>query len=265
MRRAAALLITAALLAADDSQAAEATVSLLGSELVVSSATGPLPGTALDGAILDLDLETGGHAAVRIDRSLVDPGIPEGDVILYDLSVEDAAGQWRPVCAPEADGAPHAILQPGPDGRIAIYCTAGALGKCIRFGYRPWAERAGVALAPYWEACVRMVRADYCGNGQPTTRDNMLIDLYDDIGIQTRADAPGLSFEAAWGAHGAVCVAHPRVPQKAPPSAITATCPRLLDRVGLECTEALARAIGMPLIYNASRGDGIPETQAPPQ
>jgi hypothetical protein len=243
-------------LAAPPAHAARA--ELAGSELVVADGGRRVPREALVGAVLTLGLEGGGSAEVRIDRITIDPGRPEGDVVLYDLSVDDG-GAWQPVCAPEADGAPHAVLQPSPGGRIAIFCTAGALGKCIRFGYRPWATRDGVSLEPYWQACTRMVRADYCGDNRPTTRDGMLIDVYDTLGIQTREGAPGLTFEAAWAADGALCVAHPRVPQNIDLRMIASWCPRLAPRLGPACTEATARRHGAALLFNASRGDGVPE------
>ena len=210
--------------------------------------------------MLDLDLDGGASAKVRIDAIAVDPKTPQGDVFLYDLSVSDAAGGWAPVCAPEADGKPHAILRPAPQGRIAILCTAGALGKCIRFGYRPWATAGGRSLEPYWQACARMVRADYCGDEQPTTRDGMLIDLWDEAGVQERAGAEGLSFEAAWAAEGALCVAHPRVPQNVTLETLEKACPRLSGRLGPACTPDAARRWGSPLLFNDSRGDGLPET-----
>lgn len=230
-----------------------------GSELVVSIEGRQIPRADLTGAVLALKLQDGGLTDVRIDHVFTDPKRLESDVVLYDLSIADSGGTWTPVCEAEPDGAPHAVLQPTSGGAIAIFCTAGALGKCIRLGYRPWAVRDGVPLDAYWRACVKMIRADYCGDGQPTTLDGMLIDIHDPLGIQIREGAPGLSFEAAWDEQGAVCVAHPRVPQKAPLQSIGATCPRLLDHLGPACTESAANRQGVPLLYNASRGDGIPE------
>jgi hypothetical protein len=225
---------------------------------VVSNEGRTLTRAELAGAVLALQREDGDVVEVRIDRIVTDPQRVEGDVVLYDLSLAENGG-WRPVCAPETDGEPHAVLQPAPAGAVAILCTAGALGKCIRLGYRPWAERRGVALAPYWQACARLVRADYCGDGRGTTRDRMLIDLYDTLGIQQRAGAPGLAFEAAWDGQGALCVAHPRVPQNITLEALAAACPRLAGKLGRGCTESVARRLGAPLLFNSSRGDGVPE------
>jgi ADYC domain-containing protein len=150
------------------------------------------------------------------------------------------------------------VLQRAHNGAIAIYCTAGALGKCIRWGYRPWAVRDGVALRPYWQACVRMVQADYCGDDRPTTRDGMQISIYDPLGINPRGGGLEFPFEAAWDADGARCVAHPRLPQNITLDALEAACPRLAGHLGASCTESAARRLGQPLLFNASRGDGVP-------
>ena len=234
-----------------------------GSELVVSSAGTDFARQDLIGAVLALTREDGSVADVRIDHIGTDPGRTEGDVVLFDLSVAQDDGTWAPACPVEPDGHPHAVLQPSPDGDISIFCTAGAKGKCIRLGYRPWAEHDGVPLAPYWAACIHMIRADYCGDDRPTTRDGMLISIYDDLGIQERVGAEetgaGFPFEAAWDEKGAICVAHPRVPQNLTLEALGAECPRLADHLGTTCTEEAASRLGRPLLFNASRGDGLPE------
>jgi hypothetical protein len=255
--RVALALALAALLAEGGLCADAASVEIRDSELVVSTGGRVLPRSELIGAVLGLAREDGGTVNVRIDRIVTDPGRDEGDVVLYDLSV--AGGEGAPVCPAEADGNPQAMLQPGPGGTITIFCTAGAKGKCIRWGYRPWAERDGVSLEPYWRACVRMVRADYCGDDSPTTLDGMLISIYDTLGIQQRDEALDFTFEAAWDAQGALCAAHPRVPQNITLEALATACPRLAGRLGSACTEVAARHFGTPLLYNASRGDGVPE------
>ena len=48
------------------------------------------------------------------------------------------------------------------------------------------------------------MRADYCGNGKPHTRDGTRIELWDREGIQVDTSEPGLTFEAAWNEDGAV-------------------------------------------------------------
>jgi hypothetical protein len=95
---------------------------------------------------------------------------------------------------------------------ITFACTSGAIGKCIRFGYKPWKTHQGTSLQPYHAACVRMVRADYCGDGRPHTVDGTWIDIWDGLGIQRRDerdDHPEV-FEAAWSPAGAAYLNMPR-------------------------------------------------------
>ncbi|HET6467027.1 MAG TPA: ADYC domain-containing protein [Geminicoccaceae bacterium] len=76
---------------------------------------------------------------------------------------------------------------PGP-GTFGITCTGGATGKCVRYGYKPWGEDAeGRPLWDLHQTCVRLVRADYCGDGVSWTETGTLIDLYDRRGIQARS------------------------------------------------------------------------------
>ena len=97
------------------------------------------------------------------------------------------------------------------DGQFTFTCTSGAMAKCIRFGYPPWGTAAdGRPLLDHFRACTRMVRGDYCGNGSAHTRDGTLINMYDRVGIQVSEPTPDLTFEAAWGPDGAVCVNHTR-------------------------------------------------------
>ena len=101
------------------------------------------------------------------------------------------------------------------------------------------------------------MRADYC-RGHGTTRDGMLIDIYDTIGIQDpdpNADAGGVRFEAAWTPLGAASVAHTRVPEHITLEQLGKNCPRLRGRLGEQaCTQAQAKLL-FPnvLLYNKSR------------
>jgi hypothetical protein len=67
-------------------------------------------------------------------------------------------------------------------------------------------------MADLHQACTRMARADYCGNGQSHTHENTAIDFYDRFGIAELGKwAPGSApFEAAWAPDGATCLAHTR-------------------------------------------------------
>jgi hypothetical protein len=82
----------------------------------------------------------------------------------------------------------------------------------VRLGYKPWKNsRDGVSLWELHQACTRMLRADYCGDGTPHTRDGTRVEVYDTMGIQSPEPDSGLSFEAGWRADGAVCVRKVRI------------------------------------------------------
>jgi len=102
-------------------------------------------------------------------------------------------------------------------GKLTFACENGAISKCIQWGYKPWASRGGQSLAGLHQACTRMARADYCGDGRSHTHEDTAIDMYDGLGVlakTTEASAgwepTRASFEAAWAPDGATCVAHTR-------------------------------------------------------
>lgn len=191
-------------------------VEVVGTDLRIDLSDGrSLSGGALVGAVLGLSNETGAAMLVKIEAVTADPKDRTGEVFLYRFTTLDAAGRWLPVCSPDPDGRQLGIPQPGAGGKVEIWCTSGALGKCVRLGYHPW-ERLpdGTPLARHHRACVDVVRADYTGDGHPTIRDGMLIDVFDHAGVNAPdAGAGAMPFEAAWGE---------------------------------------------PLLFNRSRGDGIP-------
>jgi hypothetical protein len=102
-------------------------------------------------------------------------------------------------------------------GRFTFACETGVIAKCVNWGYKPWAMKEGRSLGELHQACTRMARADYCGNGRSHTKENTLIDMYDDLSVLTRATqaAGGWvpergSFEAAWTTEGAWCLSRTR-------------------------------------------------------
>ena len=121
-------------------------------------------------------------------------------------------------------------------GEFSVTCTSGAIGKCVRMGYRYW--RTDADGPPMWElhqACTRMLRADYCGDGSSHTRNGTLVNVYDRFGIQ-RPDSEPSREEATWDENGARCVQRTRVPEITTLEEITARCPdRLATRSGETC------------------------------
>lgn len=226
---------------------------LLGKQLVGTTLSLLLPG------------DTVAHR-IRIDDIVTDIRDPHHEVLLYKVAVVDGETSAE-LCDPDPDGNRWMFPLKGQwdaEGRMisqsgfTLTCSAGAQGKCVRFGYKPWKTLAdGTDLADYHRACVKMIRADYCGD-HATTRTGMRIDLYDDRGIEREAESAGtdgLSFEAAWSPLGAVCVAHARVPERMTLEGLHKSCPRLANRLGSACTAANAKAgqFGKALIFNRSR------------
>lgn len=58
--------------------------------------------------------------------------------------------------------------------------------------------------------------------------DGTLIEVYDRLGMQVDTSTPGLSFEAAWNEHGAVCLRKTRIPEIATFEDIEKECPKKL-------------------------------------
>jgi len=101
-------------------------------------------------------------------------------------------------------------------------CRFGALEKCNEYGYPKWAaanefngsQRRLRGFADYHASCVRMVRADYCGNGQTHTFNGTSIDIFDHL-EDTNAPATtdgvgGWNFEAEWEPDGGHCISKTR-------------------------------------------------------
>ena len=266
----APLLVLAAWLggAAAGSAAEVREATIVGTAFRITLADGSvLTQDDLIGAVLEAADAEGRELTVRIDGHRADPLDPSGETVLYNLSTPDPAGTdaWLELCAPGPDGVRAGFPlagawtaagghDPAAPGSFFITCTSGAIGKCVRLGYRPWRTGPdGRPLRDLHQACVRAVRADYCGDGRAHTRDGTPVDLYDGGGIQRDEPAPGMRFEAAWGADGAVCVARPRRPELTPPEALEGLCPaRLAGRTGAAaCREDGVR--GLPGVLMLTR------------
>ena len=221
-----------------------------------------LRGTELTGATVYLDLGDGQTAPIKLASITPDPERP--DILRHDFQRPDGQGGWTPVCTPnhygERWGLPVSLPEghPGHEGRITISCASGAVVKCVRFGYPLWGHGpSGEDLLPLHAACMRMVRADYCGDGKSYTKEGTTIDNYDDLGLQTRGlrGDPRYTFEAGWTAAGAICVAHTRWSDLLTMTQLKANCPRLAAMP--VCNEETARAAGARM-FNTARL--LPET-----
>jgi hypothetical protein len=210
-------------------------VWLEGSSLVSRTSSGQvLSGADLVGAEL-------GDATGRSPRMRVDAAEAQGDTWHYTVSYWTAGG-WRPLCPGDTSpdqaltaialagrwdyrqGVPGGGAHIAEPGVITFACANAALAKCVSFGYAPWRQTVQctsegcdtVSLASYHQACTRMVRADYCGDGRSFTRDGTLINLYDGVGIQL--DTESWAIEAEWDAQGARCISQRRLGSSSGPS-----------------------------------------------
>jgi hypothetical protein len=236
------------------------TIDVVGTTLRVRLADGSMrEGVALVGAVLAV--ANGGRTIrVRIASAEPDASDPHGDILLYDFRLITSHGE-EPFCAPDLDGRrvgfplagrsdPTGTLSFSDRSTFELVCTSGAQGKCARFGYAPWRQAPdGRPMIDWYNACIRLLRGDYCGDGRPFTRDGTLVDIYDHFGGH-RSDAdPRFSFEAAWGPEGAVCVARTRLPDIIDLDGLGRACPRLAGRLGhAVCSENVPGG----LIFNRS-------------
>lgn len=125
--------------------------------------------------------------------------------------------------------------------QITFACVDGAIGKCVeKMHYKPWAPAASECAGLWFngtlhcmqpsqellhEACVRMVRADYCGDNNGHTVKGMDLDVWDQsrINVETAYTTSQLAggvpwgHEAKWTPNGAYCVSNAMMGRVADP------------------------------------------------
>jgi len=206
-----------------------------------------LRGTRARGLAFRASLDNGGSVALRVEGVTTGDQVQTRDVHLYSVSYRTARG-WKPLCGYDAQGVE--VLATALEGRwdysqgtatggahvrdprrFTFGCEDSALGKCVLMGYAPWRRvltRTGCKGKAWWtckvkvtslrhhhQACTRMLRADYCGDGTPHTVDKVAINVFDGLGV--RVDSEAWPLEAEWNQGGALCVSHTRI-QVAHPS-----------------------------------------------
>lgn len=245
------------------------TLRVAGTQFVVTDALGQtVRGADLVGAELDLG-PTGTLRIVDIDQ---DTSARFDEVWLHRLELRQPDSMvFQPFCAPDPSGDTRVVVYPGYfDGdrryvadpeRFSMSCVSGVEAKCLRWGYLPWrkAPKTGESLEPYYNACISLARADYCGSDEPSTRNGTAIDIYDRVGVQESATSiTDMAFEAGWNQHGAVCVAHTRIVDNLSLDQLLARCPRLVRAAqGKSCDERAAVNAGA-LLFNRSRLPTMP-------
>jgi hypothetical protein len=203
---------------------------------------------------------------LTFDAIYPDPANPAGDVYLHEITVHDiTAGTSSPLCEHNGAAAPAIPIRNRWDpvtgdriddtAAVTFACRGGALAKCIDWGYRPWASSTRcegddcgtVSLADYHQACTRMVRADYCGNGYSFTIPGNPVELTDAWWIND-FPSPAAPTEAVWGKYGARCIGTPRHTAAHPTAlSVQKKCSDLGAPVPVECksTDDLASYGGL--------------------
>jgi hypothetical protein len=178
----------------------------------------PISGEGFVGATVIQVSPSGDTMEAKIEAIEIDPLDPTGETWLYTLSVDAGAGGRANMCLPGPDGAARAIPVAGrwtdsgarEDVGFTFGCTSGVIAKCVRWGYRPWESVNGASLASYHQACTRMARADYCGDGTSHTQDGTIVDFYDNLSINTNTADLLMLFDGAWSPDGAYCIGKER-------------------------------------------------------
>ena len=112
---------------------------------------------------------------------------------------------------------------------ISFACRGSSIAKCVEAGYKPWVDpntegdddddesgrlqyrsKSRANQASHLQACVRMFRADYCGDGTSYTVNGRTVEFWDSMRYQTRTQ-PSWDFEAAWDENGVRCLSKPRL------------------------------------------------------
>jgi hypothetical protein len=194
-----------------------------------------VPHNRMVGASFHADLDNGGSVRLRIDDLQRNRDRANRDTYLYEVSYETDDG-WVPLCGVDEVGDPIAAI--ALEGRwdysegtetggahvddefaFTFACRGYVIAKCVEAGYKPWRQAMVCApwkgckwtsLAAHHQACTRMLRADYCGDGTSHTVDNVPVNFYDALGV--RYDSQRWLFEAEWDEAGAICAVTERIP-----------------------------------------------------
>jgi len=150
------------------------------------------------------------------------------DIFYYQLSISRKGSDlWEPLCEDGDAAIPMRNYWDETTGDriddkdfVTFACTSGVLAHCAQWGYRPWAEAEqcdegkkgkkkkcrDISLADHHQACTRMARADYCGDGVAWTVAGTPIDIYDALDPQLEASETDWPVEAVWKPNGAYCL-----------------------------------------------------------
>jgi ADYC domain len=132
--------------------------------------------------------------------------------------------------------------------KLSFACTKRHVATCLKQGYLD--DAGSEDRRALLEACTRMMRADYCGNGDSYTKDGTFIALWDNRNFAAKTPREPLQFEGAWTPTGLACSARLRWSEE------EVGAPECLrDRPRPRCNsaeEAQSLFPGVPLVFNDS-------------
>lgn len=176
--------------------------------------------TGTDFLQAELQARRGDGSDVRMRIREIHPPAAGSTKWRYLVEYRETDNRWYPICE-DLSGPRLAIPVNGiwdhrqgvPGGgahiddptKFTFACEGlGAIGKCIDMGYEPWTTFEDVQLADHHQACVRLMRGDYCGDGASYTANGNRVNVYDALGIQEDTEDDWF-IEAEWDADGARC------------------------------------------------------------
>lgn len=204
----------------------------------------PISGTDFIGMEFDAELDDESTQEVRID-DISDSGLP--GLQFFSVKYYDN-GSWYDICENGEKAIPlHGKWNSSSaahidDGNVFTFaCRGAAIAKCVEWGYRQWGTKQECrggdckqqSLHSLHLACIRMVRADYCGDGKTWTEDGTTVDIFDGVGVLAEDSMYGEGIEADWSADGAHCIQHTRWED-------SASSTPALDYIQANCPERLA-------------------------
>lgn len=233
------------------------TVFLRGGELMAIVGQGTMVGgTDLEGTLLQGVFSDSSGIELRIDAVT-----PTNDAEIYEYTVSYRNGAiWENLCGyqnglaipalavegrwDESSGTPTGGDHLDDPNLFTFACTHATIAKCVTMGYAPWrsvSECSGndcqnIPMRELHQACTRMLRADYCGDGTTHTVNGTTINLWDNLDIQTSDTALPVTWtdEAEWSPKGALCIQQVRWTGTAE-TYIDATCPKRWTSPDFDC------------------------------
>jgi hypothetical protein len=201
-----------------------------------------LSGADFEGMTLTANYENAdkekGTITFRIDDAHLDKTTSFTDIWNYRVSAAvNGSKQRHPICFDEQGQATDLVFLAGMSWdfqtgnrtdnakTFTLACKDGVLQKCAHLGYRPWATASQcqgsgkrkrctqLPLKDHHQACTRMLRADYCGNGKSWTLDGTLLDIFDYLQPPIQLREENWQIEARWVPTGAMCLTEERHPE----------------------------------------------------